>query len=47
MAQDEREDEGEELRFPGGWRGIYWFVGIYGVAQVVLLYLFTLFFNRP
>lgn len=41
------DEHDEQLGFPGGWRGIYRFVIIYGVAQIALLCLFTLFFNRP
>lgn len=43
--KDKEQDEG--LAFPGSWRGLYFFVIIWGVAQVALLYIFTLFFNKP
>ncbi|HEY7912382.1 MAG TPA: hypothetical protein VIG62_10775 [Blastocatellia bacterium] len=40
-------DEDESLDFPGGWKGLYIFQIFYGALQVVLLYVFTVMFNRP
>ncbi|MEW6213022.1 MAG: hypothetical protein AB1631_32160 [Acidobacteriota bacterium] len=45
MDQDPERDEGERIGFWGGWRGLYLFILIYGLLQVVLLYLFTLRYN--
>ena len=41
-------DEPEETNsFPGGWKGLYIFLAIYGFLQIVFLYWFTVTFNRP
>jgi hypothetical protein len=40
-------DEDESLDFPGDWKGLYIFLIFYGVLQVVLLFIFTVIFNRP
>ena len=41
-------DEPEEATgFPGGWRGLYIFIVIYGFVQIMILYWLTVTFNRP
>lgn len=40
-------EEDEATGFPGGWKGLYVFLLIYGVLQVVLLYIFTVALNQP
>jgi len=45
---DRPHDEPEETnRFPGGWKGLYIFLVIYGFLQIVILYWLTVTFNRP
>lgn len=44
---DEPEDEREQIGFRGGWKGLYLFIFVYGLIQIVLLYLFTRTFNQP
>jgi hypothetical protein len=42
---DNQDDE--RLDFWRGWKGLYIFLFVYGVAQIVLLYIFTEVLNRP
>ncbi len=38
-------DDDERIDFAGGWKGLYLFIIIYGIAQIILLYIFTRAFN--
>ena len=42
---DKKDDE--PLHFWHGWKGLYVFLLVYGVFQILLLYVFTRVFNRP
>jgi len=45
MSEKSADDAEEQIGFPGGWKGLYIFLVIYGVIQVILLYLITLALN--
>lgn len=47
MSDRPHDEPGEEIRFPGGWKGLYIFLIIYGFLQIVALYWFTATLNRP
>lgn len=47
MPDNRPRDDDEEFGFPGGWKGLYLFVLVYGALQIVLLYIFTIIYNRP
>jgi hypothetical protein len=46
MSESLKEEPNEPISFPGGWKGIYIFIIIYGTLQIALLYWFTVTFNR-
>jgi hypothetical protein len=46
MSDRLQEEPGDEIGFPGGWRGLYIFVIVYGILQIALLYWFTVALNR-
>lgn len=41
MPEKPLEDSEEQVGFTGGWKGLYIFILVYGVLQIVLLYIFT------
>ena len=43
----DKKDDDEPLNFRGGWKGLYIFLLIYGLLQILILYIFTAVFNRP
>ena len=44
---DKPADEGNEpIAFWGGWKGLYLFIIVYAIAQIVFLYFFTTTLNR-
>jgi hypothetical protein len=45
MTEEPLDKSEEQVSFAGGWKGLYIFIVIYGVLQVVLLYIFTLALN--
>jgi hypothetical protein len=40
-------DYGEKIDFPGGWKGLYLFLLVFGVLQIAILYIYTITYNRP
>jgi ascorbate-specific PTS system EIIC-type component UlaA len=47
MSDRPHDESDETISFPGGWKGLYIFLVIYGFLQIVILYWFTATFNRP
>jgi hypothetical protein len=45
MDEDPDKDADEEIDFWGGWKGLYLFILLYGLLQVILLHLFTRAYN--
>lgn len=45
MNEEPLDSSKEQIGFPGGWKGLYIFIVVYGVLQVILLYIFTLALN--
>ncbi len=45
MDEDPDKSTDERIGFWGGWKGLYIFIIVYGLVQVILLYLFTLRYN--
>ena len=46
MADGQNDDVEEPIAFFGGWKGLYIFIVIYGIVQIVLLYIFTAMLNQ-
>lgn len=46
LAPTTTDDPQDRIAFIGNWRGLYVFILLYGVLQVLLLYLFTVAFNH-
>ncbi len=45
---DDKPDKAEEkIDFWHSWKGLYTFIIIYGLLQIVLLYIFTKTLNQP
>lgn len=40
-------DPGDDIKFFGGWKGVYVLILVSGAVQLALLYLFTRYFNHP
>ncbi|HKY05177.1 MAG TPA: hypothetical protein VJQ56_09825 [Blastocatellia bacterium] len=44
---DKPDKAEEKIGFWYGWKGLYVFLIIYGLLQIVLLYIFTKILNQP
>jgi hypothetical protein len=47
MSDRPHDEPDEAISFSGGWKGLYFFLVIYGILQIAVLYWFTVTFNRP
>ena len=47
MSDRPHDELDEKIGFPGGWKGVFIFLIIYGFLQIVALYWFTVALNRP
>ncbi|HEX5731384.1 MAG TPA: hypothetical protein VF131_01010 [Blastocatellia bacterium] len=47
MSDRPHDEPDEAISFPGGWKGLYIFLVIYGFLQIAILYWFTATLNRP